>query len=76
MGPYSNPTKTPPDAIETLTARVAELEKALAPFAKTGEIFDPMPKYDMQVYWPEAGDEFRICGKDLYRARAALKPKE
>ena len=66
----ARPTET------TLTARVAELENALAPFAKAGELFDPMPEYDMRVYGPAAGDEFSICGKDLYLARDALKPKE
>jgi len=77
MGPYSNPTKTPPDAIETLTARVAELEKALArclvilenmALENEGAIFNR---------WPINHEPLRADAKGVIPiARAALKPKE
>lgn len=51
------------------------LRKALRPFGKAGELFEPLGPdgFDMLIYGPAAGDEYNITGNDLRRARAALE---
>ncbi len=63
---------------EAAEARAAELEKALAPFAKAGELFADLPPggYDMLIYRPAAGDKYSIHGNDLRRARSLLSAQE
>lgn len=59
--------------IVTLGQEVGRLREALKPFAKAGELFCIGDEHlDMLIYAPAAGDEYRIVGDDLKRARAAL----
>ena len=63
--------------IVTLGQEVGRLREALKPFAKAGELFCIGDEHlDMLIYAPAAGDEYRIVGDDLKRARAALAKKE
>lgn len=58
--------------------RIAELEAALSPFAKAGDLFSGEPgsvEFDQCIYAPAAGAEYNLCGDDLRRARAALAGK-
>lgn len=58
-----------------LGKRIEELEAALKPFAKAGELFKPRPadSYNESVYAPAAGPEYNITGDDLRRAREAMR---
>lgn len=64
-------------AVNSLPALI-EVAKALKPFAKAGELFDPRPadSYNEGVYMPAAGREYSISGDDLRAARAALAKLE
>jgi len=65
-----------PQTVIALLDRIERLEKALRPFAKAGELFEPRgDTYDMLVYAPAAGSEYHITGDDLRAARAALEDK-
>lgn len=63
--------------IKRLNAENALLREALRPFAKAGELFCGGDEHlDMLIYDPAAGDEYRIFGNDLRRARAAIEESE
>ncbi|WP_380778097.1 hypothetical protein [Sphingomonas sp. R86520] len=53
--------------------RIEELEAALQPFAKAGEIVGESNGFsDFYVYRPAAGEDYAIYGDHLRRARHAL----
>lgn len=58
--------------------RVAELEAALKPFAKAGELFDAHdPDHlDICIYAPAAGEEYWLSAADLRAARAVINKGE
>lgn len=60
----------PTSELEALRKRVAELEKALEPFAKAGELFPGEDAdFDQCIYRPAAGDEYALSGNHLRAAR-------
>lgn len=65
-------------ALEAKDRRIADLEAALAPFAKAGHLFGPLPVegYEEGIYSPAAGPEYSFGGNALRAARAALEPSD
>jgi hypothetical protein len=63
--------------IAALADRVAKLEGALEPFARSGGLLVRAgDNGDFWAYRPAGGDEYAITGKDLLTARALLTPTE
>jgi hypothetical protein len=59
---------------DAAVAEVAQMRRALQPFARAGTLFTGEPgmlDYDQCIYRPAAGDLYALSGDDLRRARIA-----
>jgi hypothetical protein len=72
---------SPAETIEMLSRELREAEErlveyraALAPFAKSGELMEPLmvEGFDQSIYAPAKGPEWSLCGNDLRRARDVM----
>ena len=55
--------------------KLARAVEALKPFARAGKLFPPLKdgEFDMCIYAPVAGPEYKIAAEDLRRARAVYE---